>query len=489
MYYGGLSYLNSVFIRQVRALEKIKCLLFVNNLIISLLLLNINHCFECYFCTCKNGLIMREKVNKFTNSKKMSTALIIAAVFLCYTGMYAIRKSFLAGQYNDLSLGFGLNAKIILVISQVLGYMVSKFVGIKVISEMKKEKRALWLVCFITFSLLMLGLFAIVPPKLKVVALFFNGLPLGMVFGIVFSYIEGRKNTELLAAALSATFIFSTGLVKTIGLLLMRDFNVSEYNMPFFTGLIFFPLFLLSVVVLNYSKGPSESDIIERSERQPMYKNERKDFIKANWVGYFGLVAVYVVLTIVRDFRDNFIVEFWADQGYSGTPKIITLTEIPVAISVLLIAAAGTLIRKNKKAYNIGMGLTVLGSVMVLISTIMFKNHLMSPVYWMIASGIGVYLPYILFHCLIFERLVALLRFKGNVGFLFYIADAFGYLGSVVVLVLKEITGFNQSWSDFFISLNITSAVIIGMLALFSMWYFNRRFAQKKLKAEVILCS
>lgn len=452
-------------------------------------MLNINLCFECYFCTCKNRLIMLKKVNKFTNGKKTSTMLIIIAVFLCYTGMYAIRKSFLAGQYVDLSLGFGLNAKITLVISQVLGYMVSKFIGIKVISEMKKEKRAIWLVCFITFSLAMLGLFAIVPPKLKVLALFFNGLPLGMVFGIVFSYIEGRKNTELLAAALSATFIFSTGLVKTAGLLLMRDFNVSEYNMPFFTGLLFFPLFLLSVIVLNYSKAPSESDIKERSERQPMYKEERKDFLRKNWIGYFGLVAIYVLLTIVRDFRDNFIVEFWADQGYSGTPKIITLTEIPVAITVLLIAAAGTLIRKNKLAYNIGMSLTILGSAMVLISTVLFNNHLMSPVYWMIISGIGVYLPYILFHCLIFERLVALLSFKGNVGFLFYIADAFGYLGSVMVLVLKEITGFNKSWTQFFVSLNITSAIMIGMITLFSMWYFNRRFLQRKQKSAAMLCS
>lgn len=432
---------------------------------------------------------MLRKVNKFTNGKKTSTMLIIIAVFLCYTGMYAIRKSFLAGQYVDLSLGFGLNAKITLVISQVLGYMVSKFIGIKVISEMKKEKRAIWLVCFITFSLAMLGLFAIVPPKLKVLALFFNGLPLGMVFGIVFSYIEGRKNTELLAAALSATFIFSTGLVKTAGLLLMRDFNVSEYNMPFLTGLLFFPLFLLSVIVLNYSKAPSESDIIERSERQPMYKKERNDFLRKNWIGYFGLVAIYVLLTIVRDFRDNFIVEFWADQGYSGTPKIITLTEIPVAITVLLIAAAGTLVRKNKLAYNIGMSLTILGSAMVLISTVLFNNHLMSPVYWMIISGIGVYLPYILFHCLIFERLVALLSFKGNVGFLFYIADAFGYLGSVMVLVLKEITGFDKSWTQFFVSLNITSAIMIGMITLFSMWYFNRRFLQRKQKSAAMLCS
>ena len=179
-------------------------------------------------------------------------------------------------------------------------------------------------------------------------------------------------------------------------------------------------------------------------------------------VGYFGLVSIYVLLTIVRDFRDNFIIEFWAEQGFSGAPQIVTLTEIPVAIVVLVIAAAGILIRKNNTAFNTGMGLTVFGAIMVLVSTILFEKHLISPVIWMITSGIGVYLPYILFHCLIFERLIAMLSFKGNVGFLFYIADAVGYLGSLMVLILKEISGFNQSWVHFFIKLNIQSAVALA---------------------------
>jgi MFS family permease len=429
---------------------------------------------------------MLQKIQTITNNKKLSTALLLISVFLCYTGMYAIRKSFLAGQYKDLDLGYGIDAKTILVISQVMGYMISKFAGIKVISEMKKEKRAIWLVILITFGLLMLGVFAIAPPKLKVLALFLNGLPLGMIFGLVFSYIEGRKNTELLAAALSATFIFSTGFVKTVGLVLMQNFHVSEYNMPFLTGLVFFPLFLLSVFVLNKSKGPSESDVEERTKRVPMYKAERKAFIAQNGFGYFGLVAIYVLLTIVRDFRDNFMVEFWSEHGFKGAPQIVTLTEIPVAVTVLIIAAAGVLIRKNKIAFNTGVLLTALGAIIVIFSTALFEKNILSPVIWMITSGIGIYLPYILFHCLLFERLVALLSFKGNVGFLFYIADAVGYLGSVTVLFLKEIIGFKQSWTAFFIRLNLQSAAVILLFAIFIMWYFNRRFARKKADATLI---
>ncbi|WP_232804739.1 DUF5690 family protein [Salegentibacter maritimus] len=428
---------------------------------------------------------LKEFKDKIIKSSWLSSAWIMIAAFLCYTGMYAVRKSFLAGQYVDLGLSFDVDTKVVLVISQVLGYMLSKFAGIKIISEMAPDKRVKWLVGLVVFGLFMLGAFAVVPPHLKVLAIFLNGLPLGMVFGVVLSYIEGRRNTELLAAALSTTFIFSTGLVKTVGVVLIQDYGVSEYTMPFVTGLLFLPLFLIAVWMLKNSKKVDALDIKERSERIPMNRARRREFVKKHGIGFAGLVIVYVLLTIVRDFRDNFVVEFWAELGYSQKPALITLTEIPVAVIVLVLTAMGILIRKNKLAFNIGMGLTILGALIVLLATLLFENSLISPVAWMISTGVGVYLPYILFHCLIFERLIAFLQYKGNIGFLFYTADAFGYLGSVLVLLLKEVFKYNQTWVEFFINLNIKSA--IGMLVLISltMLYFNITKSSKKVLSEL----
>ena len=428
---------------------------------------------------------MKGLKSKMMTSGWLSSAWIMIAAFLCYTGMYAVRKSFLAGQYLDLGLSFDVDAKTVLVISQVLGYMLSKFAGIKIISEMAPDKRVKWLIGLVVFGLAMLGVFAVVPPQLKVLAIFLNGLPLGMVFGVVLSYIEGRRNTELLAAALSTTFIFSTGLVKTVGVVLMQDYRVGEYIMPFVTGLLFLPLFLLAVWMLKHSKKADDRDVKERTERVPMDRAKRKEFIRKHGVGFAGLVIVYVLLTIVRDFRDNFVVEFWAELGYGQKPELITLTEIPVAVIVLVLTAMGIIIRKNKLAFNIGMWLTVLGSLMVLLATLLFENSLISPVAWMISTGVGIYLPYILFHCLIFERLIAFLRYKGNIGFLFYTADAFGYMGSVMVLLLKEVFEYNQTWVEFFVNLNIKSA--IGMLVLVSltMLYFNIAKSPEKVFGEL----
>lgn len=388
--------------------------------------------------------------------------------------MYAVRKSFLAGQYLDLDVGFKADAKTVLVISQVLGYVISKFLGIKLISEMTDSKRTTWLVGLVSFSWLMLLVFAWLPDHLKFIALFFNGLPLGMIFGIVFSYLEGRKSTELLGAALSATFIFSTGLVKTVGVVLMQNYGVGEYYMPFTTGLIFFPIFLLSVWLLNRSKKPDAADILERTERKPMDAAKRKEFIRTNGIGFAGLVAIYILLTIIRDFRDNFIVEFWSELGYAQEPQLITLTEVPIAVIVLVIAALGVLIRKNLLAFNTGIWLTIVGGLVMVIATYLFQKSLISPIMWIVSTGIGVYLPYILFHCLIFERLIALLHYNGNVGFLFYTADSLGYLGSVVILILKEFFKYDGSWTSFFISLNFIAAILILLFAFATIFYFNK---------------
>lgn len=396
------------------------------------------------------------------------------AAFLCYTGMYAVRKSFLAGQYEGVEFS-GMHFKTILVISQVIGYMLSKFIGIKVISEMTNRRRTALLISLVGFGLLMLLAFSVAPPALKPAALFLNGLPLGMVFGVVFSYLEGRRNTELLAAALSATFIFSTGFVKTTGVWLMQDFGVEEFTMPFLTGLLFFPIFLLSVWMLNRAKAPNTADVGQRTERRPMDRQQRSRFLREHGLGFAGLVLIYIMLTIIRDFRDNFVVEFWGELGYAGQPELITLTEIPVAVVVLIIAAMGVLIHGNRRAFRMGMYLTLACALIILLTTILFRRGALSPVNWMIGTGIGVYLPYILFHCLIFERLIALLRFSGNVGFLFYVADALGYTGSVAILLLKEFGGFQLTWVHFFIGLNIYTAIAMAIITMLTIAVIARK--------------
>ena len=183
---------------------------------------------------------------KITLTPKISITkndlLLIIAAFVSYTGMYAVRKSFLAAQFSGETL-YGYDYKTVLVLSQVVGYMLSKFIGIKLVSESKGRHSEWLLLGLVLLGLLCLFLFVALPHVLRPIAMFVNGLCLGMIFGLVLSYLEGRRNTELLVAGLSTTFIFSTGFIKSIGVWLIQSMNVSEIWMPFVTGLLFFPFF------------------------------------------------------------------------------------------------------------------------------------------------------------------------------------------------------------------------------------------------------
>ena len=101
-----------------------------------------------------------------------------------------------------------------------------------------------------------LVLFAITPAPYNIIWMLVNGFPLGMIWGLVFSYLEGRKNTEILGAGLCVSFIVSSGVVKSMGKYVMLSWGVSEFWMPFVTAMIFaiplvicFDIVMLTVVV------------------------------------------------------------------------------------------------------------------------------------------------------------------------------------------------------------------------------------------------
>ena len=81
-------------------------------------------------------------------------------------------------------------------------------------------------------------LFALTPAAVELRLAVLNGLPLGMVFGLVLGFLEGRRHTEALTAGLCASFIVADGVDKSVGAYLLEA-GVSEYWMPFAAGLLF----------------------------------------------------------------------------------------------------------------------------------------------------------------------------------------------------------------------------------------------------------
>jgi hypothetical protein len=378
----------------------------------------------------------------------LSVYAIIAA-FSTYSCMYAFRKPFTAASYEGVQDLWGLKFKSALVIAQVLGYTLSKFIGIKVVSEMGRNNRGRAILLLILFAELALFGFAVVPVEWKLVFLFLNGIPLGMVWGLVFSFLEGRRYTELMGAGLCASFIFASGFVKTVGKGLMLA-GVPEFWMPSATGLVFALPMVFFVWMLGLLPNPNAEDVALRTERLPMDSAQRKAFFKKFAFGLTALVIFYVALTAFRDFRDNFMAELLTALGLGDRPEIFTTTEVPVTIGVLALLASIMFIRNNMRALMVNHVLIAFGALTVGACTWLFHQGLIGAVPWIILTGFGAYTSYIPFNCILFERLIAAFKYPSNAGFLIYLADAFGYLGSVLVLFYKDFFVSELDWITFF---------------------------------------
>lgn len=407
------------------------------------------------------------------------------AAFCAYFAMYSFRKPFAVGTFEGAEAIGGVDFKIAIIISQVIGYALSKFIGIKVIAELKHRRRPWLMIGFPTIALLALVGFGLSEDSAwSLFWLFLNGLPLGMIWGVVFSYLEGRRNTEVLGAGLCASFIVASGAVKSIGSWLMLN-GIGEYWMPATVALIFLPIIVLFTYLLEQLPEPDEADIAERTRREPMMGPERRAFVRQFGLGLALLVLYYVGLTAYRDFRDNFFAELLIALGYAGKPAMFTLTELPVAILVLVMFALTMFIRNNQRALILYCWIILVGALVVGGSTWAYQAGLLRGDWWLVLTGLGLFLGYVPFNAILFDRLIAALGSVATAGFLIYVADAAGYSGSIGVLLYKNFGSAELSWLNFFIQMSYVLAGMGVVFILGAIWYWRKQFAATPLRAAV----
>lgn len=408
------------------------------------------------------------------------------AAFGTYFCMYAFRKPFTVATFEDLAF-FGVDLKILLIIAQVIGYMFSKFIGIKLISELKSSRRLPYLLAMIVFAELSLVFFGWIPAPYGILFMFLNGLSLGMIWGVVFSYLEGRKFTEILGVILCSSFIVSSGVVKSVGLLVMTYLNVPEFWMPAVTGALFLFPFAGCAILLDRMPPPTQEDKILRKERLPMSQKDRRKVLARFFFPILILVFFYVCLTAMRDFRDNFSREIWDAVGYGDNASIYTLSEIPIAIIVLFSIGLFAFIKNNYRAFLSYHYLLIFGASAVGTSTLLFQGALIGPALWMILVGLGLYICYVPFNCIFFDRMIATFRIRGNAGYLIYIADSFGYLGSMAVLLYKNFGQDTVSWLRFFMNGSYVISGIGILVSIVSLYYFKGKYKEAKRVPETRL--
>ncbi|MHA8106831.1 DUF5690 family protein [Aquirufa sp. 5-AUSEE-100C1] len=397
------------------------------------------------------------------------------AAFGCYFCVYGFRKPFTAGQYID-QYWLGIHWKSILISSQIAGYMLSKWCGIFFVSSITWEKRARAIILSTLVAEFALLGFGLIPRPWNLLFLVLNGLPLGMIFGYIQGYLEGKKNTELYIAALGSSFILADGVSKSVGINVLH-WGVSENWMPFFAGLLYVIPLLFFVWMLTQIPKPNQQEIADRSEREPMSQSDRLHVVKLLWPGILSISLLYLCASLLRGIRSDFAPEIWKYLGFISLPQTYSQTEIWVTLGILGINGSLVLIKSNFNAFFISIFSISLGFALLLLAGFWGVDHL-NPFWLIVLTGFGIYLPYLTITTSVFERMIAITRHKANIGFLMYIVDSIGYLGYNVLLLMLGFIAPNINIPELFFDW-VKALGILGLLiCLGSCFYFLKRLKQ-----------
>lgn len=387
----------------------------------------------------------------------------LVAAFGTYFCMYAFRKPFTAGAFSTVT-AWGVGEKTLLVTAQVLGYTAAKVLGIRVVAETPPHRRALGIVVLIGSAEGALVLFGLTPSPWNAGWLFLNGLSLGMVFGFVIGFLEGRRLTEALTAGLCASFILADGVTKSVGTWLLRA-GVSERWMPAAAGLMFVPPLLTFVAMLARIPPPSPADLAARSARPTLDRSARRALVRHHGLGLLLIVTAYFLVTIARSIRADFAPEIWRGLGVDAAPATFANSEILVALNVLVINGLCVLIADNRRAFFTSLGISLSGGLLMLGALAGHWSGRLPAFPFMVLLGSGLYLPYVAIHTTVFERLIAMTRDRGNLGFLMYLADAAGYLGYAALMVARSAIPAGPDFLSFFTG----ASALMGLLTCVSL--------------------
>lgn len=412
--------------------------------------------------------------------KRLSDILFIlwagGAALLSYSLVYALRKPYTAAAFEDMEL-FNIDYKVVVTIAQIVGYVISKFMGIKLISELKREERLRFILMSVVMAELSLVFFGLLSAPYNIAAMFLNGLSLGCMWGVIFSFIEGRRMTDILASLLGVSMVISSGTAKSAGLFVMNHLHVSEFWMPALIGAVALPLLALLGYVLNRLPEPSAEDVALKSERETLDGKQRWELFRSYLPFLSMLFIANIAIVVLRDIKEDFLVNIIDVSAYS--PWLFAQIDSVVTLIILAIFGLMVLVKDNLKALSILFGLIIAGMVVMSVVSFGQEQFQLSPVVWLFIQSLCLYIAYLTFQTIFFDRFIACFKVRGNVGFFIVTTDFLGYTGTVLVLVLKEFFNPAIDWAYFYNLLAGYVGIFCCITFICSFIYLHQRYRKE----------
>ena len=410
--------------------------------------------------------------------KKLSDLLFIfyagGAALLSYSLVYALRKPFTAATFDGMEL-FGMDYKVATSIIQIFGYMVSKFIGIKLISELKREGRLKFILVSIGVAELSLVLFGCLPRP-------FNVLALGCMWGVIFSFLEGRRVTDLLASLFGLSIAVSSGTAKSIGLFVVDILNVSEFWMPALIGAVALPLLAGLGYILDHLPKPTAEDKALRVERVTLDRQQRWELFR-NFAPVLTLLFfANLFLTVLQDVKEDFLVKIIDVNAAGLSSWVFAKVDGVVTLIILAVFATLALVKSHIKVLSTLLTLVIAGAVTLSFVAFNYDSLQLSPLVWLFIQSLCLYFSYLSFQTIFFDRFIACFRIRGNVGFFIAMVDSIGYTGTVLVLVFKECFNPNLDWLEFYNTMAGTVGIVCCTAFTVSLFYLMQRYRKGKRK-------
>ena len=307
--------------------------------------------------------------------------------------------------------------------------------------------------------------------------MFLNGLSLGCMWGIIFSFIEGRRMTDILASLLGVSMVISSGTAKSAGLFVMDTLNISEFWMPALIGGIALPILALLGYSLNRLPQPTAEDIAMKSKRETLNGKQRWDIFK-NFMPFLTLLFIAnVVLTILRDIKEDFLVKIIDVSQYSSW--MFAQVDSVVTIIILVIFGLMVFVQSNLKALSILLGLIIISMVVMAVVSFGYEQLQLNAIVWLFIQSLCLYLAFLTFQTIFFDRFIACFKIRGNVGFFIAMNDFLGYTGTVIVLAVKEFFSPDINWTAFYNLMAGYVGVICFVAFVCSFIYLYQRYRRE----------
>ena len=132
-------------------------------------------------------------------------------------------------------------------------------------------------------------------------------------------------------------------------------------------------------------------------------------------------------------------------------------------------------VKDHAKALSMLFKLIITGMIVMSVVSFGQPTFHLSPVIWLFIQSICLYIVYLTFQTIFFDRFIACFQIKGNVGFFIVTTDFLGYTGTVLVLVIKEFLSPDIHWATFYNQLAGYVGIFCGIMFLCSYIYLYKR--------------